>query len=115
MAYERIPQRNQQERTVTATMKQTWLDVTITDDCVYISDWTHTMQFIDIKRNERIPDGHKWEQDYWRYQREFTTIAGKTHTYHIRGLGLSREQCKAIAIKYHVAKADGSIRKHRLD
>lgn len=96
-------------------MIETWLDVTITEDFIYLSDWTHTMEFIDKKRNERIPDGHKWERDFWRYQREFVTIKGKTHTYHIKGLGLTYEQCKAIAIKYHIESTNGNIRKYRLD
>lgn len=96
-------------------MNEKWLDVTIADNVVYISDWTHTMKFLDRMRNSKIKDGHKWEQDYWRFQKDFVTVKGKTHTYHVKGLGLSNEQCKAIAIRYHVERTNGNISKYRLD
>lgn len=85
---------------------ETWLDCTVTENGVFVSDWTHTMMC-----HWRL--GH--EREFRRLQREFTTIHGKTHTYNIKANGLSYEQKKALAVAYHIARENGNIVKHRLD
>lgn len=85
---------------------ETWLEVTITDNHVFFSDWTHTMML-------HWKLGH--EREFRNLQKHFMTVAGKTHTYHIWSYGLNYEQCKAIAIKYHIARESGNIGKYRLD
>jgi len=87
-------------------MIETWLEFTFSEAGVFISDWTHTITTHWM---------HDHKRDYWRLHREFTTIAGKTHTYHIKALGRDNEQIKALAIWYHTQRASGNIRTYRLD
>lgn len=87
-------------------MIETWIEVTTTENGVFISDWTHTMM-------GHWKNGHM--REFNRLQKNFVTIAGKTHTYNVWTYGKTYEQCKAIAIWYHVNRTNGTIRKYRLD
>ena len=99
-----------------------YLEFTFTSVCVYITDWTHHMDFIRLQVEQSPVNGQypsfnrdRWKRDLERYQREFTTITGKNTTYHIKAYGKNYEQIKALAIRYHVARTDGIINKYRLD
>ena len=87
-------------------VREHWLDITVTEKTLFISDWTETM--MSHWMNDHL-------REYYALQREFTTIAGKTKTIHVRTNGMSYDQCKAIAIKWFVAYENGAISKYRLD
>lgn len=87
-------------------MIETWLEFTFSEAGVFIIDWTHTLM-------GHWKHGH--EREFNRLQREFTTIAGKHHTYHVKAYGRDYEQTKALAIWYHTNKTSGNLSTYRLD
>lgn len=87
-------------------MKEIYLEVEpAADGGIIITDWSDWFQYHLENNNYREMS----------IVGTFFRVKGKTCAYNIKGLNNDYAQCKAFAIWYHVAKANGKIGRYRLD